>query len=92
MGHYINPSDMSKEDFLKLHGKQLTYQELSNIQTGFDFTTNQLPVCLVSNGMFTAAGICYDQNEILAFNSPTDQRYKSWYLVSREALSPYYKE
>lgn len=86
MGYYINPPDMTKEQFLKKHGKLLTQVEIKD----FDFSSDSLPVCLVDNGAFTAAGIGYDAHEVQAFLHP-DHRPKTWYAVSRENLKPYYK-
>lgn len=83
MGYYINPPDMSKEQFLAQHGRRLDPDE------SFDFKGDSLPVCWVDNGPFTAAGIAYDQREMDAFKHP-DSRTKRWFKVSKEALKPYY--
>lgn len=87
MGYYINPPDMSKEQFLEVHGKPLPDP------AGFDFATDNLPVCLVDNIAlgFTAAGICYNARERDVFISP-DGRPKKWFTVSRELLKPYYNK
>jgi hypothetical protein len=87
MGYYINPEDQSKEAFLKQHGTPISADHAAS----FDFTTNQLPVCLVDNIAFTAAGIAYDTKERDAFLRP-DRRLKRWFLVDKEALKPYYSE
>jgi len=87
MGYYINPPDMTKEQFLEKHG-----QPLSN-PAEFDFAGDALPVCLVDNTAmgFTAAGICYDPRERDVFILP-DGRPKKWFSVSKELLKPWYSK
>lgn len=89
MGYYINPKDGStKEQFLEKHGTKITSDEVRK----FDFSSDHLPVCLVDNGPFTAAGIAYDQREAAEFLSPDmrgPQRLRVWCRVSREMLKPY---
>jgi hypothetical protein len=77
MGCYINPRDMAKEAWLKLNG------EKTDGPTAV--TTSHVPVCLVNNGPFLAAGVGFSEREVEAFNQPTDYRPKQWYRVSREA-------
>lgn len=79
MGYYINPPDMTKEEFLEKHGTETDDPR---------FDSETFPVCLVNNGPFTAAGIAYDAKERDAFLRP-DGRPKKWYQVPREALLPY---
>lgn len=86
MGYYINPPDMEKEDFLRQHGRPIHSTEAK-----MHLTDTTLPVCLVNNGGFTAAGIAYSMDEVDAFLHP-DRRPKRWFSVSREALKPYYNE
>ena len=78
MGYYINPKDSTKERWLA------TYGELTIFPT-FDSKSGKIPVCLVDNGAFTAAGICYCQEELDAFTEP-DGRYKVWYLVPKDKI------
>lgn len=84
MGYYINPPDISKEDFLLNHGKVI--KTAAEIMT-LDFKTSY-PVCLVQNDGFTAAGIAYDQHEAKVFLHP-DPRERVWFEVSAENLAPY---
>lgn len=73
MGMYINLISMTKEDWLALYG------ELFDFIVGWgSLKEDYLPVCLVNNGMFTAAGICYSEKEFKAFLYP-DGRAKKWY-------------
>jgi hypothetical protein len=84
MGFYINPPDMSKEAFLQKYGERLERVPSSHI----DENARTMVVCLVDNGMFTAAGICDCKQELEAFASP-DHRMKYWFAVPLEKLEPY---
>jgi hypothetical protein len=68
---------MSKEQFLAQHGIPCSMPG--------PITEDHLPVCLVDNGFFTAAGVGYCQSEVEAFQYP-DGRPKKWFMVSRENL------
>jgi hypothetical protein len=35
-------------------------------------------ICVVSNGLFDAAGYCFSQEEFNAFNKPSDGRPRVW--------------
>lgn len=37
-------------------------------------------VCVVDNGMFAAAGFCFDEREFRVFTSPGDYRPKRWFI------------
>lgn len=88
MGLYINPPDMTKEEFLARHGTRVSESEVREFQYG---VRTQLPVCLVHNGAFTAAGIADIPSERAAFLH-SDPRPKKWFLVDREVLKPYMHE
>ncbi len=45
-----------------------------------------LPVVLMDNGPFTAAGVCYSKRELEAFTDSSDSRPKKYYLVKIEKL------
>ena len=79
MGYYINPPNEAKEDFLRREGMRC----LPEWPEGNDLAL----VCLMDNGPFTAAGICYDEEEMRAFNGPSDYRPKTWYLVQKNQLT-----
>ena len=78
MGYYINPEGTSKELWLREHGTPISAAEaLSHDPTG-----PSLPVCLVDNGAFTAAGIGYDPTRGRGFRIP-GWTEKKWCLVSK---------
>lgn len=82
MGAYINPVDETKESWLQ---KNATLAGHANAPKTINDVPNHLPVCLVNNGPFTAAGIAFDERELAAFIYP-DGRYKEWYWVETEKL------
>lgn len=83
MGFYINPPDMTKEDWLIKHNVKIftTPPSFESIRE-----KNLILICLVDNGLFTTAGICYSQREIDAFNQPKDLRLKLWCCVPQEEV------
>lgn len=80
MGAYINPPDMTKEQWLAEHGKLL-----NDAPPRHDVLLGHLPVCLVQNPAFSAAGIAFDERELKAFTAP-DSRTKIWFYVQTEKL------
>ena len=81
MGCYINPPNESKEEFLNKNGLPL-----AGPPTNFDSIAEDfLPVVLVDNGPFTAAGVAYDKREFEAFTAP-DDRPTRWFLVTKADL------
>ena len=81
MGCCVNPSDQSKEAWLFAHG------ELVDQPKAFDTVPEgMLPVCLVDNGIFSAAAVAFDADEFKSFTDKTDRRPKLWYQVETDAL------
>lgn len=80
MGLYINPPNMSKEQFLTVFGTPCGIDDFCNAPEG------KTGVCLVDNGRFTAAGVAYSKGEAEAF-ARADGRYKRFYLVPTHRLS-----
>lgn len=77
MGYYVNPPNETKEQFLAQHGEP--YQDG---QTAYEAAgPDSRAVCLVGNGIFTAAAIVYDERELTEFTLATDLRPKQWYVV-----------
>jgi hypothetical protein len=88
MGHYINPTKETKEEWLKTNGISVPLHHVTEAQFGTWKDPNDnpmLPVCLVDNGAFTAAGVCYCKEELVAFVYP-DTRPRKWYLVRVDKL------
>lgn len=83
MGLYINPTNMSKENLLLQVGRTLSAREFK----AWDFTNrSEIPVALVDNGLFTAAGVAFDRRELEAFTSPEDRRPRTYFAVPVSVL------
>lgn len=76
MGYYVNPTNKSKEEFLREKGVAVprTFKWT-------DLHEGSLPVVLLDNGAFTAAGIAYSTEEFAAFTRVDDRRPKQIYTV-----------
>lgn len=84
IGCYVNPKNESKEAWLEKHG---TVIPISIDAPYNDYCEDEcLPVILVDNGLFTAAGVAFDEREFKDFNNPTDPRPKKGYKVKIEDL------
>ena len=82
MGLYIDPSVGDKETWLAENGKKLDYNnplEWSEIPKGY------FPVILMDNGMFTAAGVAFNEREYKNFLTP-DPRPKQLWIVHEKQL------
>ena len=90
MGFYINPKDTTKEAWLEKYGVSLEhFVPDKNCAPDPSNPDNTLVVvCWVDNGVFTAAGICYSQDELEAFKY-ADGREKRWYIVPLKDLEPF---
>lgn len=87
MGYYINCNGMSKEQWLEENGIEIDNAPLTHID--FDGTQTVMAVCLVDNGIFTAAAIAYSQRELECFSDRSDRRPKMWYWVPRDRLDQF---
>ena len=76
MGFYIDPPAVTKERWLAEHGF-----ELAAGSQQWPPPRSFVLVCLVENPLFTAAGICYNEDEFSVFNDPSDPRPKTWWHV-----------
>ncbi len=87
MGLYINPQNgQSKEAFLKERAEPINPQAFKT----FDFTAepSKLPIVLVDNGPFTAAGVAYNERERKEWLWVFDkhERPMSFYLIAKDDL------
>ena len=83
MGVYINPPSETKEAFLTREGLPITTSAVRQ----WDFSKRDcLPVALVNNGPFTAAGVAYDHREAEEFTRPSDPRPRAYFAVPIEVL------
>lgn len=86
MGYYINPKDRTKEQWLRENGEEVPPMLAKELAAA---NGSHMPVVLVDNGYFTAAGIVYNVDELMAFTGPDDPRPKTFYSVPREKLQPF---
>lgn len=87
MGFYVNPTDMSKEDWFAKNATPLSIS-LSPKQLHYSPASNSVACVLVDNGGFTALGICYSQRELEDF-AKNDGRLKIWGYFPRSLVEPY---
>lgn len=93
MGYYIETT-VSKNKT-----KWLCEHALGEIQSNAEVaadnaTNNKIPICVMDNGPFEAAGIAFNYEELQAFAYP-DSRRKQWLLLPREEIikhCPHVKE
>ena len=80
MGYYIETnSNHGKADWLVINSRAI---QTLGPKTG---TKEMIPVCVLDNGLFEAAGIMYDQREFEDFIRP-DGRPRVWLLVPRKEI------
>lgn len=77
MGWYVNPKEGKKEDWLEQHGTR----HVDPVDFDRAVQMGRLPVVLLDNGPFTAAGIAYCADELSEFTRPGDIRHKIVYTV-----------
>lgn len=87
MGFYINPTDgRTPEQWLANEGVLITDQIAKKFNSWKH--GNHLPVCLVDNGDFKAAGIAVDEQLRDTMLRDTG-RPTVWFLVERHKLQPW---
>lgn len=85
MGLYIEATaTQSKEELLYENCGGTMAPQSIDWQTCY--AKDCLPVILVDNGLFTAAGVAYDQRELDAFNHPDDHRPKQGFILTIENI------
>jgi hypothetical protein len=89
MGRYINPENETKEDFLEREGKEISIEEAFSQP----FDKNNLLCILMDNTRFTAALICYCEEELAYIKRlSNDERHKKYYIVPRKKLKKFINE
>ena len=78
MGYYIETNGRKgKAKWLVDNAKAIVIRE------PVDGTADMIPVCVVDNGAFEAAGIAFDARELAVFADPNDERERKWLSVPR---------
>ena len=88
MGCYVNPKGMSNFDWLNKNAKCIgELDKLGDVPVYVGLCNNEkLPVILVNNGSFYAAGVCYDEREYNRFTLSDDPRSRVIYTCDKELL------
>ncbi len=90
MSLYINPSSMTKEEFLDHFGSEIPRAEL-NWRVDWNLR-NKSEVCLVSlvqNLSFSAAGIIEDEPDLARWANPRDARPQRWFVVQTADINKF---
>jgi len=82
MGMYVNPKDETQDEFLEREGKMVESVKWDDVPSG------ELPVVLIDNGPWKAAGVAYKSSELDAFTDPNDHRNRVIFLVPIDKLIP----
>ncbi len=76
---YLNPPRMTKEQFLDRYGRTLSPYIAKRWRFHEGNPKGEVPVCLVDNGLFTAAGAAPDKYEYKRwFDDQTDRPRTFW--------------
>jgi hypothetical protein len=96
MGAYVNPKDKPKEGWLVENGVECNpptpWAEIASVATSIGQDDHFLPVVLMDNGMFTAAGVAYSEREYKEFLDPNDMRPKRVFMVQLGKLKTVSRE
>lgn len=101
MGYYVNPKDKSKEEWLEENksGPALFVAQLHDLTPNPELDdglfrgiwnemlkSGDIPVVLVNNGAFSAAGVAYCLNELEAFTARSDKRHRVIFQIPKDRL------
>ncbi len=76
MGYYIETDkSINKAAWLLKNANASYWGDPPKVPAG------KVPICVVDNGFFEAAAICFNEQEYKEFNSPYDGRPKKWLLI-----------
>jgi len=75
MGLYLNPTDMSKDEWLSKFANPSFMPPSSHKIPGYT------AVCRVDNVWMVAVALMFSQSELEAFSDPNDYRDKRWYWI-----------
>lgn len=83
MGYYIQtPENLRKANQLVvLYGAEIVPEPIKKDELG----GNGL-ICVVENGLFDAAAVCYSDQEASEFNDPADPRPKTWLTLPKDKI------
>lgn len=81
MGYYIETlMNAGKADqIIATHGAA----RLPDAPKWADIPDDKAVVCIVDNGPFEAAGLCYSESELKEFSDPNDTRPHTWLVMDK---------
>ena len=79
MGMYLNPVNVCKETWLRENATEVSKNAILLDYNNL-MQNKEIPIILMNNGYFTAAGICYKESEATEFTRE-DGRPKKFYVV-----------
>lgn len=89
MGVYVNPKKGTKEDWLMKNGRRVCviWSEVTLPEFKSFTEKGELPVILVNNGTFTAAGVAFNEQEYeMMTESERDTRPKILFAAPKKKL------
>lgn len=82
MGYYIDGPLKGKAQYIidEMEGEMLSKPPVQ---------LNEIPedkalICVLHHETFDAAGYCYNQEEMMAFDDPTETRHMTWLLMPKD--------
>jgi len=84
MGYYINFKDKTKEEFLDARAIEMQTKE--DVLNMCEHDKGFVPVVLIDNGGFTAAGVAFSRDELDAFTEDNDPRPRRFYVIKTSIL------
>ncbi len=90
MSLYINPSSMTKEEFLMKFGAEFSISDIDEISDWDPLDKSErCIVSLVQNLSFSAAGIIEDQRDLDRWAEPEDRRPQRWFVVQTADINEF---
>lgn len=85
MGFYIEtPVNVGKDKYLKRNNGAL---EISTPKSLKEIPEGKILICVISNTLFEAAAICFNQQELNYFKSTIDDRRpRRWLLMDKDEV------
>lgn len=86
MGWYLNPTEITKHEFVEQHAQKVSYygQRLN------DIPEDKVLLCMLFNGGFEALGVGVNDAELKqwALSAPEDRRRRDYYLIDKKLVAP----
>ena len=93
MEFYVNPV-IEKVEWLSRNSKKIFLTEEPTLDDFNNVGDDDVMLCLIDNGSFTALGVCYNEREFKVFFDKSDSRDKIFAIVRKSKVmefAPEYK-